>query len=392
MAKTIGIDLGTTNSCVAVIEGGEPVVIPNAEGARTTPSVVAFAKNGERMVGQVAKRQAITNPDEETMFAQMMKQLPAEEADLYARGMIGEESIGRKVNVGIGATRKKAVTIYYYPTLNMPGACFYVVTDCWKNKPYYSSSSTVTYNGKQCFKFQKGSTVVYVCKTAFFPNESGFYDKSGQYPSDSSVSADVTNYLNKGNSDFSYSGKWRIFNADGNKYVQLTVFGTQAFKYEEDEIVLQHKVFATAGISLRPKQYPTLKLEIVNTGKGRRYFGGYYVKGVGDGKSIGDISTLIQLGFKTAKVAAGLAVSKLSFGDVSSILKLVVSLQKSSGTFLSDTVSLSNVAKKVYSYSCSLKCPFSVASDGNYYQVHIGLNGSDGDKLKYKVTYSHSDS
>ena len=63
MAKIIGIDLGTTNSCVAVIEGGEPVVIPNAEGARTTPSVVGFGKNAERMVGQVAKRQAITNPD-----------------------------------------------------------------------------------------------------------------------------------------------------------------------------------------------------------------------------------------------------------------------------------------------------------------------------------------
>ena len=63
MAKTIGIDLGTTNSCVAVIEGGEPVVIANAEGARTTPSVVAFSKTGERLVGQVAKRQAITNPD-----------------------------------------------------------------------------------------------------------------------------------------------------------------------------------------------------------------------------------------------------------------------------------------------------------------------------------------
>ena len=62
MAKTIGIDLGTTNSCVAVIEGGEPVVIANAEGARTTPSVVAFSANGERLVGQVAKRQAITNP------------------------------------------------------------------------------------------------------------------------------------------------------------------------------------------------------------------------------------------------------------------------------------------------------------------------------------------
>ena len=63
VSKTIGIDLGTTNSCVAVIEGGKPVVIPNSEGARTTPSVVAFSKTGERMVGQVAKRQAITNPD-----------------------------------------------------------------------------------------------------------------------------------------------------------------------------------------------------------------------------------------------------------------------------------------------------------------------------------------
>ncbi len=62
MSKIIGIDLGTTNSCVAVMEGGEPVVIPNSEGSRTTPSVVAFAKNGERLVGQVAKRQAITNP------------------------------------------------------------------------------------------------------------------------------------------------------------------------------------------------------------------------------------------------------------------------------------------------------------------------------------------
>ncbi len=67
MAKIIGIDLGTTNSCVAVYEGGEPIVIPNPEGARTTPSVVAFSKTGERMVGQVAKRQSITNPDRTVM-------------------------------------------------------------------------------------------------------------------------------------------------------------------------------------------------------------------------------------------------------------------------------------------------------------------------------------
>src|ERR1700730_1631035 len=68
MSKVIGIDLGTTNSCVAVMEGGEPVVFPNAEGNRTTPSVVAFTKSGERLVGQVAKRQAITN-SENTIFS-----------------------------------------------------------------------------------------------------------------------------------------------------------------------------------------------------------------------------------------------------------------------------------------------------------------------------------
>ena len=67
-SKIIGIDLGTTNSVVSVMEGGDPVVIPNAEGGRTTPSVVAFTKDGERLVGQVAKRQAVTNP-KQTIFS-----------------------------------------------------------------------------------------------------------------------------------------------------------------------------------------------------------------------------------------------------------------------------------------------------------------------------------
>jgi Molecular chaperone len=68
MGKTIGIDLGTTNSCMAVLEGGEPTVIENAEGGRTTPSVVAFTSGGERLVGTVAKRQAVTNP-QNTIFS-----------------------------------------------------------------------------------------------------------------------------------------------------------------------------------------------------------------------------------------------------------------------------------------------------------------------------------
>ena len=68
MAKILGIDLGTTNSCMAVMEGGEPVVLENSEGARTTPSIVAFTKSGERVVGQAAKRQAVTNP-QNTVFS-----------------------------------------------------------------------------------------------------------------------------------------------------------------------------------------------------------------------------------------------------------------------------------------------------------------------------------
>src|SRR5437763_12039307 len=68
MAKILGIDLGTTNSCMSVMEGGEPVVLENSEGARTTPSVVAFTKTGERVIGQAAKRQAVTNP-QNTIFS-----------------------------------------------------------------------------------------------------------------------------------------------------------------------------------------------------------------------------------------------------------------------------------------------------------------------------------
>ncbi len=80
MSKIIGIDLGTTNSVVAVMQGGDPVVIPNQEGARTTPSVVAITKGGERLVGQVAKRQAVTNP-EHRLFDQALHGPPLQRSE-----------------------------------------------------------------------------------------------------------------------------------------------------------------------------------------------------------------------------------------------------------------------------------------------------------------------
>ncbi len=106
MAKIIGIDLGTTNSCVAVMEGGEPKVIPNEEGGRTTPSVVAFTKNGERLVGQVAKRQAITNP-ENTIYSikRFMGRRPNEVNDEMK--MVPYKVVSKGDNVAIVAQGKE---------------------------------------------------------------------------------------------------------------------------------------------------------------------------------------------------------------------------------------------------------------------------------------------
>ena len=105
MGKIIGIDLGTTNSCVAVMEGGEPVVIPNAEGGRTTPSVVAFSKTGERMVGQVAKRQAITNPNN-TIFS--IKRFMGEPYDVVTKEI---ERMPYKVVRGENNTDRKSTRL-----------------------------------------------------------------------------------------------------------------------------------------------------------------------------------------------------------------------------------------------------------------------------------------
>ena len=95
MSKIIGIDLGTTNSCVAVMEGGQPVVIPNAEGSRTTPSVVAFSKNGERLIGEPAKRQAVTNVEK------TISSIKREMGTAYKRNIDGKEFTPQEISAMI---------------------------------------------------------------------------------------------------------------------------------------------------------------------------------------------------------------------------------------------------------------------------------------------------
>ena len=112
MGKIIGIDLGTTNSCVAVFEGGEPIVIPNPEGARTTPSVVAFTKTGERMVGQVAKRQAITNPDRTVIS------IKREMGSAYKKSIDGKNYTPQEISAMVLQKLKADAEAYLGTTVN----------------------------------------------------------------------------------------------------------------------------------------------------------------------------------------------------------------------------------------------------------------------------------
>ena len=108
MGKVIGIDLGTTNSCVAIMSGGDPVVIANAEGTRTTPSVVAITDKGERLVGQIAKRQAITNP-ENTIFSVkrlMGRKFRSQEVQEAAKAAALQGGRGRQRRRPCGAARQ----------------------------------------------------------------------------------------------------------------------------------------------------------------------------------------------------------------------------------------------------------------------------------------------
>ena len=108
MAKTIGIDLGTTNSCMAVLEGGEPTVIPNAEGGRTTPSVVAFSKDGQRLVGTPARRQQVTNP-QNTIFS--IKRFMGRKFDEVSEEMKSSRTRSSRARTRTCASRRTARTM-----------------------------------------------------------------------------------------------------------------------------------------------------------------------------------------------------------------------------------------------------------------------------------------
>ena len=141
--KVIGIDLGTTNSVVAVMEGGDPVVIPNAEGGRTTPSVVGFGKDGERLVGQVAKRQAVTNP-ENTVFSikRFMGRKQSEVSHEMSRvpyhvvtadnGDAGVEVRGKRVRAGVWQRGERTApvpfrTVFGHWAVLSRGLCWFMM-------------------------------------------------------------------------------------------------------------------------------------------------------------------------------------------------------------------------------------------------------------------------
>src|SRR5215213_1001523 len=111
MARAVGIDLGTTNSVVAVLEGGEPTVIANAEGGRTTPSVVAFAKNGEVLVGEVAKRQAVTNPD------RTIRSVKRHMGTDWSVGIDGKEYTSQEISARILMKLKRDAEAYFGDTV-----------------------------------------------------------------------------------------------------------------------------------------------------------------------------------------------------------------------------------------------------------------------------------
>ena len=123
MSKVLGIDLGTTNSCMSVMEGGQPVVVPNAEGARTTPSVVAFTEKGERLVGQVAKRQATTNPQRTIHAVKRLMGQSFESPEVQRQ----RESVAYEVEWHVD--RAGRVEVWSTPTttspgrLTLPGSC-----------------------------------------------------------------------------------------------------------------------------------------------------------------------------------------------------------------------------------------------------------------------------
>ena len=122
MGKIIGIDLGTTNSCVAVLEGGKPTIIPNAEGGRTTPSVVAFTKIGERLVGAAAKRQAVTNAD------RTISSIKREMGTSYRVNIDGKKLLPQEISAAILRRLKQDAEAYL-------GAVSYTHLDVYKRQP-----------------------------------------------------------------------------------------------------------------------------------------------------------------------------------------------------------------------------------------------------------------
>ena len=314
-----------------------------------------------------------------------MEQLPSDEAGLVEMGLITPEECvsNRPMPASLAATNYGP-----YTTLNMPSIAAYIMITSLSER---GRPSVVNCSDKTCYQFVSDEGTVYVTTDVF--DQASAY---GQYPSNDTISEDVTEYLNSGITKGYYSCKFNIYSADGGQYVDMTLYCVQVGKMGSDEIVPSIKIqdsvttysdFAvinpgSVGDALISK--PDLELQMVNAGDAEAYFNAFYVKGKGTGSSV-NVSKLLSVGYLGYQIAS--SVPPLTIATAYAVLGTALDLEPSSSGFLTKTASLSNPGKKIYVYSCALQSTYNLANVGDYFQMCIGV-GNINSGCEYAVTVS----
>lgn len=335
-------------------------------------------------------------PDEDTMFEEMMNQLPMDEEYLLSEGLMDSRSLCQKA---VTYTRGRAATVYnyFYQSLNMPSAMFYIVATNWESQNY----SIEGFAGKDCYKFTKDDIAVYVEIAAFYPPDS-FYDESGVCPGNNTVSSTMTRYVNSNQTGYVYSGYWHIYTVDTARYVDLILFGNRVYKSGID-FVAQSTVLETSGfLFYDPVCCPTITISISEKENEESYFDSYYTRGLGyssrnKNNSTEDFSYLIELGIAAAPIVEGVVTgAALAFSSYASlfgalVIPITTNDDDSKEFHMSLTVPISNPADHEYAYSCSTTSPYLLLEKGNYFQSNITMHNGAIAGVLLDVTISFSD-